>query len=176
MGVGAGWNLEEMRNHGTDPRTRMTLLCERVEAMKEIWTHERAEYHGELVDFDPIFSWPKPVQDPHPPVLVGGNGSGVLDRVVSFGDGWMPGHQRDLDGLGARIQELQRRARAAGRGPMPVSIYVARPEFVEKYESIGAARAIFLLTPGPLDDVLEQIAGYADAMSLKRNASEAVGA
>src|SRR4030081_1951329 len=73
FGVGGGWNLEEMANHGTDPATRWKLLRERVEAMKAIWTQDDAEYHGELVDFDPIWSWPKPVQKPHPPVIVGGN-------------------------------------------------------------------------------------------------------
>ena len=72
FGVGAGWNREEMRNHGTDPRTRWGVMRERVEAMKAIWTQDEAEYHGRLVDFDPIWSWPKPAQRPHPPVVVGG--------------------------------------------------------------------------------------------------------
>ncbi len=74
FGVGAGWNLEEMRNHGTDPSKRFGLLRERVEAMKAIWTEDEPEYHGRHVDFDPIWSWPKPVQEPHPPVLLGGHG------------------------------------------------------------------------------------------------------
>ena len=81
FGVGAGWNREEMRNHGTDPSTRFRRMRERVEAMKAIWTQDEAEYHGRIVDFDPIWSWPKPVQKPHPPVLVGGLGDKVLDRV-----------------------------------------------------------------------------------------------
>jgi len=76
FGVGAWWNRMEMANHGTDPRTRMAVLADRVRVMAEIWTAEQAEYHGEFVDFDPIWSWPKPVQKPHPPVLVGGNGPG----------------------------------------------------------------------------------------------------
>src|SRR5438067_39900 len=90
FGVGAGWNREEMENHGTDPRRRFSLMRERVEAMKAIWTQDEAEYHGEHVDFDPIWSWPKPVQEPHPPVLIGGNGEKVIDRVVAFGHEWMP--------------------------------------------------------------------------------------
>ena len=90
FGVGAGWNREEMRNHGTDPRTRMELMAERVEAMKAIWTEDEASYEGQYVNFERIWSWPKPVQRPHPPVLVGGNGPTVLDRVLRFGDGWMP--------------------------------------------------------------------------------------
>src|SRR6201999_793206 len=93
LGVGAGWNREEMRNHGTDPRTRMQLMRERVEAMKAIWTQERAEYHGTHVSFDPIYAWPKPHSEPHPPVMIGGAGPKVLDRVLAFGDGWMPSWQ-----------------------------------------------------------------------------------
>ena len=113
FGVGAGWNREEMANHGTDPRTRMTLLAERVEAMKAIWTQDEASYHGRFVDFDRIWSWPKPAQRPHPPVLVGGNGPTVLDRAAAFGDAWFPNFARGnvLD----RIPEA-REPRHPGRG------------------------------------------------------------
>jgi probable F420-dependent oxidoreductase len=162
LGVGAGWNREEMRNHGTDPRTRMTLLRERVEAMKAVWTQEQAEYHGRFVDFDPVFSWPKPVQDPHPPVIVGGNGPTVIDRIVAFGDGWIPGHQRDLSELAARIEELQERAAAEGRGRIPISLIFARRDALETYAAIGVDRAIFMLPAGPTDVTLgrlEQLAG-----------------
>jgi probable F420-dependent oxidoreductase len=157
FGVGAGWNREEMRNHGTDPKTRMTLLRERVEAMKAIWTQEQAEYHGRFVDFDPIFSWPKPVQDPHPPVIVGGNGPTVIDRVVAFGDGWIPGHQRDLGELGARIAELQERAAAASRGRIPVSLIFARLDALDTYAEIGVDRCIFMLPSGPTDVTLGKL-------------------
>jgi probable F420-dependent oxidoreductase len=109
FGVGAGWNKEEMRNHGTDPKTRWGVMRERIEAMKAIWTQEEAEYHGRYVDFDPIWSWPKPVQEPHPPVLVGGVGDKVLDRVVAYGDEWIPNRVKDPDELGVRIAELPRR-------------------------------------------------------------------
>jgi len=145
LGVGAGWNREEMRNHGTDPSTRMSVLRERVEAMKAIWTQDEAEYHGEFVDFDPLFSWPKPVQVPHPPVLVGGSGPTVLERVVAFGDGWMPGHQRDLAGLGKRITELQELAEEAGRPRLPVTIFSANPDRLADYLDIGASRCVFLV-------------------------------
>jgi probable F420-dependent oxidoreductase len=94
FGVGAGWNREEMANHGTDPRTRMKLLAERVDAMKAIWTQDEASYHGRFVDFERIWSWPKPAQRPHPPVLVGGNGEGVIDRAAAFGDVWFPNYAR----------------------------------------------------------------------------------
>ncbi len=90
FGVGAGWNREELRNHGTDPRVRMAVLRERVEAMRAIWTQDEASYAGEHVAFDRIWSYPKPVQRPHPPILVGGDGPTVLDRVLAFGSAWFP--------------------------------------------------------------------------------------
>jgi probable F420-dependent oxidoreductase len=117
FGVGAGWNREEMSNHGTDPRTRMRLMRERIDAMKAIWTQDEASYHGELVSFDRIWSWPKPAQRPHPPVLVGGNGPTVLDRVLAFGDAWLPNYVRGADEIVPRAEELRSRAeRAAGPG------------------------------------------------------------
>jgi probable F420-dependent oxidoreductase len=108
FGVGAGWNREEMANHGTDPRTRMRLFRERVEAMKAIWTNDEASYDGEFVSFERIWSWPKPIQRPHPPVLVGGLGPTVLDRVLAFGDAWFPNYMRE--GLPERAAELRARA------------------------------------------------------------------
>src|ERR671926_1362353 len=84
FGIGGGWNREEMENHGTDPKVRFAVMRERIEAMKAIWAEDEAEYHGRHVDFDPIWSWPKPRQRPHPPVLVGGLGEKVLDRVVAY--------------------------------------------------------------------------------------------
>src|SRR6202035_3973024 len=90
FGVGAGWNREEMANHGTNPTVRMRLMRERVEAMKAIWTKEEASYHGEFASFDGIWCSPIPLQKPHPPVLVGGAGPTVLDRVLAFGDAWFP--------------------------------------------------------------------------------------
>src|SRR3954452_2072978 len=108
FGVGAGWNREEMRNHGTDPRVRMAILQERVEAMKAIWTQDEASYAGEHVAFDRIWSWPKPAQRPHPPVLVGGNGPTVLDRVLAIGDAWFPSYARG--DIFERVHELRSRA------------------------------------------------------------------
>jgi probable F420-dependent oxidoreductase len=111
FGVGAGWNREEMRNHGTDPRRRMAVLRERVEAMQAIWTQEEASYQGEHVAFDRIWSFPKPAQRPHPPVLVGGDGPTVFDRVLAFGDAWFPNHRAER--LHERIAELRARAQRA---------------------------------------------------------------
>lgn len=109
FGVGAGWNRQEMRNHGTDPRTRMRLLTERVQAMIEIWTKDEAEYHGHFVDFDPLMAWPKPVQKPYPPIIVGGTGPTVEDRILAFGDGWMPGIAATEDDVFDRFARMQAR-------------------------------------------------------------------
>ncbi|MGH9040400.1 MAG: LLM class F420-dependent oxidoreductase [Acidimicrobiia bacterium] len=162
FGVGGGWNREEMENHGTDPKTRFRLLRERVLAMKVMWTQEAAEFHGEFVDFDPLWSWPKPVQQPHPPVIVGGNGPGVLDRVLEYGDGWMPNANR------GRVKEgmatLARRAGEVGREPIPVTIFGARPEAqtVEDYEAMGVERCLFAVPSKPADEVLPVLDRHAE--------------
>jgi probable F420-dependent oxidoreductase len=152
LGVGAGWNKEEMRSHGTDPATRHGLMRERVEAMKAIWTSEVAEYHGRHVDLQPLWQWPKPLQQPHPPVYIGGNGPRVLDRVLRYGDGWMP-NVADPETLPPRIAELRERA---GRH-VPVTYYGARPEDLERLEAMGVDRALFVLESGPRSEVLASI-------------------
>lgn len=144
FGVGAGWNVEEMENHGTNPKRRFALLKERVEAMKAIWTQDEASYDGEFVKFDRICSWPKPQQQPHPPVLVAGNGPKVLDRVLAYGDEWLPEPE---DGLTNRMRELQERARSAGREPVPITVYGAKPEDVQSYAEAGAHRCVYWLPP-----------------------------
>jgi probable F420-dependent oxidoreductase len=118
FGVGAGWNREEMANHGTDPRTRMRLLAERVEAIKAIWTEREATFHGEFVNFDRVLSEPKPVQRPHPPVLVGGLGPTVLDRVLAFGDAWFPNWTPHI---------TERAAELRSRAERPVDFMVMGP-------------------------------------------------
>ncbi|MGK5552916.1 LLM class F420-dependent oxidoreductase [Actinomadura kijaniata] len=160
LGVGAGWNREEMRNHGTDPRTRMRLLRERVLAVKELWTKEEAEFHGEFVDFDPVFSYPKPVQDPHPPVLVGGSGPTTFDRVVEFGDGWMPILGRGTEDLPAQIKELRDRA---GRY-VPVSVFgvVPKAEIVAELEAAGVDRVLFNLPTEPEAETLTRLDRIAE--------------
>ena len=123
LAVGAGWNLEEMRNHGTDPKRRFGIMRERVEAMKAIWTSDEASYEGRYVSFDRIWSWPKPAQKPHPPVIVGGNGKTVYDRVLAFGDGWLPNYLGDVEKLAARVERLNGLAADAGREPPAVTVY-----------------------------------------------------
>ena len=147
LGVGAGWNLEEMRNHGTDPGRRFGVMRERVEAVKEVWTSEEASYHGKHVDFERIWSWPKPVQSPHPPVLVGGNGKTVYDRVVAFGDAWIPNYLGDVERLAGRMNTLQEKAAEAGRSAIPVTIWgVPRnPAAYGVWEEAGTTRCLFYL-------------------------------
>ena len=166
FGVGAGWNLEEMANHGTDPRTRFSLMRERIEAMKEIWTRDEASYHGRHVDFEPVWSWPKPVQRPHPPILVGGNSGGALDRVVALADEWIPNPETRLRELPDRIADLQERASAAGRGRIPVTFYAVKPEAeaLRRFSAAGVDRAVFYLPPAPAEQVepyVEHLAGLA---------------
>jgi probable F420-dependent oxidoreductase len=137
FGVGAGWNLEEMRHHGTDPKRRFGVMRERVEAIKTIWTHDEATYHGEHVNFDRIWSWPKPIQEPGPPVLVGGHGRGVIDRVLAFGDEWFPNRIGDDEKIQARI----RRLRDAGK-PTTLANAPVEPEILEAYRQAGVHRAL----------------------------------
>ncbi|MPZ63383.1 MAG: TIGR03619 family F420-dependent LLM class oxidoreductase [Propionibacteriales bacterium] len=169
FGVGAGWNREEMENHGTDPRTRMALMSERIHAMREIWTHDEAEFHGKYVDFDPIWSWPKPAQKPHPPVLVGGMGATVEDRVLAFGDEWLAQRvtPETMDAFAGRVTELQRRAADAGRGPIPISMFSARPDrsAVEQYAEAGVSRCYFPLPAAGRDEVLPVLDRCAELMT-----------
>jgi probable F420-dependent oxidoreductase len=140
FGVGGGWNREEMGDHGTEFATRWKLLRERVEAIKAIWTMDAAEYHGDMVDFGPMWCWPKPVQKPHPPVILGGNGPNTLNRVVAYADGWMPNRITALE----RIPELRRMAQEAGRGHIPVTFYPRdNAESIESAAEAGVERCLF---------------------------------
>ena len=165
FGVGGGWNEEEMEDHGTDPRRRFKVMRERIEAMKEIWTKDEAEYHGEFVDFPPLWSWPKPVQKPHPPVYIGGNGEHTLRRVIQYGDAWMPIPGRGAN-IGERMKELQAMAAEAGRGPIPVTVYctMARDEVIGHYHEIGVDRCIFWLPSAPAEEVLPALDRYTSLM------------
>ena len=162
LGIGAGWNLEEMRNHGTDPATRFRVMRERTLAMRAIWTSDEASFHGEFVDFDRIWSWPKPVQSPLP-VWIGGTGPRVLDRVLEYGDGWFP-NMRDLDELATRIAELQRRAADAGRARIPITYFGLRGADDEKLDKMAAAgvdRVLLMLPPAAADETLPRLERYA---------------
>lgn len=167
FGVGPGWNREEMANHGVDPRTRTRRMLEHIAAMREIWTEDEAEFHGEFVDFDPIWSWPKPVRTP--PVLIGGEGPTVLDRVLSHGDGWMPRSvpADDVDALAGRIAELRRRAVDAGRDHLTVTVFGAAADraVLDSYAAAGVDRVLYGLPDSEEDEVLRALDDLAAARS-----------
>ena len=157
FGIGGGWKAEEMGHHGTEFRTRWKVLRERVLAMKKIWTEDEASFDGEFVRFEPLWSWPKPVQKPHPPIVLGGHGPRALARVVDYCDGWLPISIRAGDLLG-EIKELRERARSKGRDPasISVSVYAAPPdaEILKQYRAGGVDRAIFALPSAGADTIL----------------------
>ena len=147
FGVGAGWNAEEMADHGTEFKSRFKLMEERILAMKAIWTQSKAEYHGEFVDFPPLMTWPKPVQKPHPPVLVGGSFPGSARRALAFGDGWMPQAARpgyaDVTEFLPRFRQM---AAEAGRDPasIPVTIWGCpeNADRLKRLQDLGIARVV----------------------------------
>jgi probable F420-dependent oxidoreductase len=154
FGVGAGWNREEMANHGTDPRTRMRRMRESVEAMQAIWTEAEASYDGEFISFDRIWSWPKPQQRPYPKVLVGGDGPTVFERVLGFGDGWFPEYTPEVL---ARVPELLERADR----PLLIDMMgvPAEPGDIQACLDAGVRRALHWLPsggPGVVEPALER--------------------
>jgi probable F420-dependent oxidoreductase len=164
FGIGGGWNAEEMENHGTPFNRRWKLLRERIEAMKVIWSDEAAEYHGEFVNFDPIWSYPKPAQKPHPPILLGTLSEQGLNRVVRYCDGWIPVGLMLKDLPGA-IRNLRAHAEQAGRKPqeVPVSIFgaAAKEAALQEYQELGVERTVFGLPPEGRDKVLPLLDQYA---------------
>jgi len=164
FGVGGGWNLEEMENHGTDPRSRFKRLREQVLAMKEIWTKEAAAFQGDYVRFEPIWMYPKPVQRPHPPILLGGESGHTLQRVVDFGDGWFP-RGRAGEAIFTGLTDLRARAARAGRDmkTISVSVFGATPErkALDRFAEAGITRAILRLPSEPRDVVLPLLDQYA---------------
>jgi probable F420-dependent oxidoreductase len=161
FGVGAGWNREEMANHGTDPTVRMRLMRERIEAMKAVWTEEEASYHGEFVSFDGIWCSPKPLQKPHPPVLVGGAGPTVLDRVLAFGDAWFPPAYDDDIVLG-QVEEV--RSRADRDIPITLNMAPTDPRRLERYAAAGIERVVFEVPQVPKGEVERRLEEIRSAM------------
>ncbi|WP_033295715.1 LLM class F420-dependent oxidoreductase [Amycolatopsis jejuensis] len=159
FGVGVGWNIEEMVDHGTDPRTRGALLDEQIDAVKEIWTREQAEFHGKHVDFDPVFSWPKPVQTPHPPIYVGGSSRAALRRVSERGDAWLPtGVVRP-----EKVRLIREWLAEQGRPEMPSTIFGGRAdaEVIRQYAEAGLDRFTFLLPTLPEAETLVALDDFA---------------
>ncbi|MET7886922.1 LLM class F420-dependent oxidoreductase [Streptomyces avermitilis] len=165
FGVGAGWNREEMRNHGTDPTERGRLMDERIRAMIELWTKEEAEFHGDFVDFAPVYSWPKPVQRPHPPIWVGGGSERTFARVAEYGAAWMPSGVPPKE-LGAQIERMRK---TAGDRPAVV-VYAAQydRESLDTYAELGVERVLLYLPTQPEDETLRTLDDLAEAVSAYR--------
>ena len=164
LAIGAGWNAEEMENHGTAFATRFRVMSERARAMKVIWAEEEPEFHGEFVDFDPIWSWPKPVQSPNPPILVGGETDYTLRRVVEWADGWFPRGRGGFDPAEG-MARLKRIADEAGRSmdTINVSLFGVEPnrEALDRAAEAGVTRAILGLPSNDRDDVMRRLDRHA---------------
>jgi len=162
FGIGYGWNKEEMADHGVAYLERRAILRENVLAMKELWTQDIASFDGEHVHFEPSWSWPKPVQKPHPPIILGGAaGPRTFGDIVEFCDGWMPIAGRH--DLFDKIDALQAAAAAAGRDPIELTVSGAKPEsgVIERLAEVGVSRVVLGVPPKPADDVLPRLDRYA---------------
>ena len=159
FGIGAGWSLEEMENHGTDPNRRFGLMRESIEAMKSIWANEEAEYHGSQINFDPIISNPKPLQKPHPPIHVGGVLPGGLNRAVRYGNGWIPIAGRGEFDPHGWVKERDIACEKIERDPseVEISIYGApnNPKVIEELLDAGINRVVFGLPPEGTESVMK---------------------
>jgi probable F420-dependent oxidoreductase len=166
FGIGNGWNEDEMANHGTAFASRHKLARERVEAMKEIWTKSKAEYHGEFVNFDPMMTWPKPVQKPHPPIIVGGAFPFGARRALRYGDGWMPHRTRssyaDVQALLPKFREM---AAEAGRDPasVPITIWGAKEnlDLLKRDRDDGVSRLVVSFDSAKADAILPELDRWA---------------
>ncbi len=159
FGVGAGWNIEELRHHGTDPKTRGALLDERIEAIKALWTTEPAEYHGKHVDFDASYSRPKPVQKPHPPIFIGGDSDATVKRVIRHDAGWIS-NPLPAERLGQRIDQM--REGAGHDVPLAQFGTPVDPEYWTAAEELGFGQLALLLPTKPLDESLRLLDEYAE--------------
>jgi probable F420-dependent oxidoreductase len=162
FGVGGGWNPLEIANHGTAFGERLAVMEERIAAMKRIWADDRAEFHGEHVDFAPLYAWPKPAQKPHPPIHVAANAPKGLARVVRQGDGWFPLMQAGNPGsVTDHLPELRRRVADSGRAPdaFEVSVYLCPPDkdVLLAFRDAGVHRVIFLIDPVDREPALRQL-------------------
>jgi probable F420-dependent oxidoreductase len=173
FGIGGGWNAEEMEDHGTAFKTRFKLMRERIAAMKEIWTKSEAEYHGELVDFPPMSAWPKPVQKPHPPVIVGGAFPHAARRALAYGDGWIPHASRpqygDVTEFLPRFHQMAAEAKRTP-GSVPVTLFGTSedPDRLRRYRDLGIARAVVSLPSTRAEEVLPVLDRWAALMERVR--------
>lgn len=163
FGIGVGWNVEEMAHHGVDPARRRAMVREKVLAMQALWTQDEASFDGEFVSFSPSWSWPKPVQRPHPPVIMGGNAGPITFRhIIEYCDGWMPIHGRK--GIVDQLGELRGAAADAGRDPASIEFGVfgcpGDQAVIERYAEAGATRVVLGLPSADEATVLRTLDGY----------------
>ncbi len=166
FGIGGGWNVDEMENHGAQYSNRFKLLKESILAMKQLWSEETGQFHGQFVNFDPAFSWPKPTQKPHPPIILGGETDYTLKRVVDFCDGWLPRPRANIeDGM----VRLRRVAEEAGRdlASISVTVFGAPPklETLNKYEALGIQRALLQIPTEDRTTCLKVLDSYMPLLS-----------
>jgi probable F420-dependent oxidoreductase len=169
FGVGSGWNAEEMADHGTAFKSRHKVARERIEAMKVIWSETKAEYHGEFVNFDPMMAWPKPVQKPHPPVIVGGAFPYGARRAIRYGDGWVPHASRPEYGdVSDFLPQFHQMAREAGRdiASLPITMFrvVEELERLRHYHDIGIARVVITLPSAGANEVVPILDRWAEKL------------
>lgn len=172
LGIGAGWNREEMEDHGTDYTTRFKRMRETMEACKAIWTQEESEYHGDLISFDKMSAFPKPVQKPHPPIIMGGEGRRTLKRIIRYADAWIPLDPRTEhltpDGMSFddQVSELRSLAKEAGRGHIPIYIFFAsrKLEDLQRHRDAGMDGVIIAMPATGRDATLKRLDEIAQIM------------
>jgi len=163
FGIGGGWNVDEMENHGATHANRFKIMREHVLAMKALWTEEKASYHGEFVKFDPVWSWPKPKQRPNPPILLGGETDHTLRRIIEYCDGWLP-RPRGFDPVQG-IERLHRMASEKKRDPKSLSVTVfgapADSAVLASYAKSGIDGALLAIPDASRDEILRQLDQWA---------------
>jgi probable F420-dependent oxidoreductase len=173
FGIGCGWNAEEMEDHGTVYETRTLKMREQIEAMKEIWSNDKPEYHGKIVDFPPMQTWPKPTQKPHPPIIVGGAFRLAARRAIRYGDGLIPfAASAGPDGPAEFMPRLREMAREAGRDPQSLSVTLGGapedPDLLKRNRDLGITRMTVRLPPAKADEILPLLDRWAKLIPLVR--------
>ncbi len=164
LGLGAGWNREEMENHGTEYSSRFRKLEEQMHALKALWTQANASFDGEFERFEHVWSYPKPAQLPHPPMVLGGETIHTLRRIVRVGNGWLP-RAVDVEAVLDGLVTLDRLAEEAGRDPATISVSPFAPpprdEVIARFRDTRVERVILMLPPEERDDTLRRMDRYA---------------
>jgi len=166
FGIGGGWNQDEMEDHGTVYATRFKKMREQIEAMKAIWTENKPEYHGEIVDFPPMMTWPKPVQKPHPPVIIGGMFPHAARRALRYGDGWIPHSRRpQYEDVTDFLPHFRQMAAEAGRDPasVPITVWGVGEDLgrLQRYRDLGVARVVVSLPSEAAEKILPRLDRWA---------------